>query len=57
MNEKIYDILCCELPYTGGTGTKVIYIIGAILVFLAFVLLITKIRVDRTEKRKHRMDL
>ncbi|MBQ7370876.1 MAG: LPXTG cell wall anchor domain-containing protein [Blautia sp.] len=57
MNEKIYDILCCELPYTGGTGTKVIYIIGAILVFLAFVLLITKIRVDRKEKRKHRMDL
>ena len=47
---KVLNQSGTELPSTGGMGTTIFYIIGAVLVLGAVVLLITKKRMNSVEK-------
>ena len=45
---KVLNNMGQELPSTGGIGTTIFYIVGAVLVAAAGILLITKKRMNRT---------
>lgn len=46
---KVLNNMGAELPSTGGIGTTIFYIVGAVLVAAAGILLITKKRMSRTD--------
>lgn len=50
LKEQIINRDGLELPETGGIGTTIFYVIGAVLVAAAVVLLVTKKRVNGAEK-------